>query len=154
MNTVLRWLAIAFLLALTARGADEKIAAAVRAADDARVTATIAGDRTRLEAIYSADLHYAHSSGKVDDKAEHLAGLAKRNNIYERFDYQTRDVRLASPGVALMTGRVVIHSTNAKGKAQNDVNFLAVWREENGQWRLLAWQACKNLPKETAGKQQ
>jgi hypothetical protein len=26
------------------------------------------------------------------------------------------------------------------------VNYLAVWRLEHGQWKLLAWQAAKNLP--------
>jgi len=23
------------------------------------------------------------------------------------------------------------------------LSYLAVWREENGQWRFLAWQSCK-----------
>lgn len=128
------------------RAADDAVIAAVRAADDERVAATQAGDRARLEAIYSDDLHYTHSSGKTDNKAAHVDGIAKRTTIYERFDYQTREFRRAGPGVMLMTGRVVIHSTTAKGKIQNDVNFLAVWREEHGRWRFLAWQAAKNLP--------
>jgi len=134
------------VLAATAWAADDGLEAAVRAADDERVAATIAGDRARLAAIYSDDLRYVHSSGKIYNKAEHADGLAKRTAVYERFDYQTRDFRLAGPGVMLMSGRVVIHSTNAKGKNQNDVNFLAVWREEQGRWKLLAWQAAKNLP--------
>jgi ketosteroid isomerase-like protein len=133
-------------LAVTASAADSSVVAAVRAADDERVAATIAGDHARLAAIYSDDLRYVHSSGKIDNKAEHADGLAKRASVYEQFDYQTREFRLAAPGVMLMSGRVVIHSTNAKGKNQNDVNFLAVWREEHGQWKLLAWQAAKNLP--------
>lgn len=145
MNSFLRriFAAIAFL-AVAVHGADEVPLAAVRAADDERVAATKSADRARLEALYSDDLHYAHSSGKVDDKAEHLAGIAKRNNTYENFDYRTREFRHAGPGVVLMTGRVIIYSSNAKGKHQNDVNYLAVWREEQGKWRLLAWQASKN----------
>lgn len=134
------------VLAATAWAADDGLVAAVRAADDERVAATIAGNRDRLAAIYSDDLRYVHSSGKIDNKAEHADGLAKRTSVYERFDYQTREFRLAGPGVMLMSGRVVIHSTNAKGKNQNDVNYLAVWRLEHGQWKLLAWQAAKNLP--------
>ena len=126
------------------RAENEAAVTAVRAADDARVAATIAADRARLEALYSDELYYAHSSGKVDDKAEHLAGLAKRSNAYEKFDYRTREFRIIGPGLVQMTGRVLIHSRNAKGPTRNDVNFLAVWREEQGQWRLLAWQACKN----------
>lgn len=145
-----RHLAFAAALVVAGAAAEDPRVAAVRAADDERIAATMAGDRARLEAIYSADLHYAHSSGKVDDKAEHVAVIARRNNVYEKFDYQTREFRLAAPGIMLMTGRVIIHSVNAKGKNQNDVNFLAVWREEGGRWRFLAWQACKNLPKTTS----
>lgn len=134
------------------QAADDALVAAVRAADDERVAATMAGDRARLEAIYSDDLHYTHSSGKTDNKAEHVDGIIKRTAKYEKFDYQTREFRRAGPGVMLMTGRVVIHSTASKGKTQNYVNFLAVWREEHGRWRFLAWQAAKNLPAEPAKK--
>jgi ketosteroid isomerase-like protein len=142
-------LAAVCLVVVSVRAADDNLIAAVRAADDERVAATIAGDRARLEAIYSDDLSYAHSSGKVDNKAVHVETIAKRTNAYEKFDYRVREFRLAGPGVVLMTGRVIIHSSGAKGKDQNDVNFLAVWREEHGRWRFLAWQACKNPPAET-----
>jgi hypothetical protein len=146
--------AVLALSLLTARlgAADEAIIAAVRTADDERVAATMAGARTRLEGIYSADLRYAHSSGKIDNKSEHVAGIVKRTTVYEKFDYQSREFTVVARGVVLMTGRVVIHSTGAKGPNQNDVNFLAVWREEQGRWRFLAWQAAKNSPAEPARK--
>jgi hypothetical protein len=34
----------------------------------------------------------------------------------------------------------------------NDLNYLAVWREEKGAWRFLAWQSCKNPPATGAAK--
>jgi len=37
-------------------------------------------------------------------------------------------------------------------KATNDLNYLAVYREENGKWRFLAWQSCKNPPEAEAKK--
>jgi len=141
-----RLVGLVVVVTVAALAADDSVVAAVRAADDERVAATIAGDHARLSAVYSDDLRYVHSNGKIDNKAEHADGLAKRASVYERFDYQTRDFRLAGPGVMVMSGRVVIHSTNATGKNQNDVNYLAVWREEQGRWKLLAWQAAKNLP--------
>ena len=153
MKSLLRYLTLAsVLLVASARGTDDKLIAAVRAADDARVAATIAADRAKLDAIYSADLYYAHSSGKIDNKAAHLAGMENRDSAYEKFDYQTRDFLPAGLGLVLMTGHVIIHSGSAKGKTQNDVNFLAVWREEKGQWRFLAWQACKNPSADAAKK--
>jgi ketosteroid isomerase-like protein len=118
--------------------------AAVRAVDDERVAATVAADKVRLDRIYSDGLRYAHANGKIDDKAQHIAALADKKTSHDRFDYQVREFRSAAPGVVLMSGRLLIHTTSAKGKSVNDVNFLAVWREESGRWRLLDWQAAKN----------
>lgn len=134
------------------RAADDAVLAAVRAADEERMAATKAGDRARLDAVFSDELHYAHSSGKVDTKATYIDSLVRRVTVYEKFDYQTRDFRVAAPGVVLMSGRVLIDVTTASGKQKNDLNFLAVWREEKGRWRFLAWQSCKNPPAAEAKK--
>ena len=143
---------LAFALTFTfAPAADDKLIASVRAADDARVAATKAADTKRLAAIYSGALHYAHSSGKVDDKASQLDGIASSPNHYERIDYKERTFIPAGPGIVLMKGRVLVHMTNKTtgAKTMNDINYLAVYREEKGKWRFLAWQSCKN-PEPTA----
>jgi hypothetical protein len=124
----------------------EQMLAAARAADDERLAATKAGDPARLDAIFSDELHYAHSSGKVDTKASYMKSLVSRTTVYESFEYQERNFKAAGPGIVLMTGRVVIHAANDSQPVVNDLNFLAVWREENGRWRFLAWQSCKNPP--------
>src|SRR5436190_16047670 len=62
------------------RAADDKIIAAVRAADDARLAATKAADRAALDAVYSDDLHYVHSSGKVDNKTSQIQGIVTGGN--------------------------------------------------------------------------
>jgi ketosteroid isomerase-like protein len=152
MKIIRSLLILLALVSVVARAADPALLAALRAADDERVAATRAGDRRRLEAIYSPDLHYAHSNGKIDTRASYIESLVQRSTVYEKYDYQTRDFRPAGPGIVLMTGRVLIQSTSAGGRQNNDLNFLGVWREENGRWRFLAWQSCKNPPAgETAG---
>ena len=128
------------------RAADDKLIAAVRAADDERVAATRAGDKARLQAIYSKDLHYAHSNGKIDDQASYIESLTKRSTIYKKFDYVVREFRQVGPGVVTMHGRALIESSSSAGEQKNDLNFLAVWKEENGKWRFFAWQSCKNPP--------
>jgi hypothetical protein len=138
-----------FLLAATAAAlfaADDQLIAAVRAADDERLAATKAGDPARLGAIFSDALHYAHSSGKIDTKASYMRSLVSRSTIYSSFDYKDRTFTIAGPGIVLMTGRVLIQASNDGQPANNDLNFLAVWREEGGKWRFLAWQSCKNPP--------
>ena len=141
-----------FASALALRAADSPLIAAVRAADDERVAATKSGDPKRLAAIYSDALRYAHSSGKIDTKQSYLQSLTSRATIYESYDYQTRDFTPIAPGVVLMTGRVLIHSSNNGQKVENDLNFLGVWRDEGGTWRFVAWQSCKNAPASAAAK--
>lgn len=126
--------------------ADAKALVWVRAADDERLAATTAADPVRLAAIFSDELRYGHSSGKVDNKASYVQSLTSHTTVYESFDYKERTFKVAGPGIVTMAGRVVIHASNDGQKVINDLNFLAVWREENGRWRFLAWQSCKNPP--------
>lgn len=124
----------------------DRVRAAVAAADDARLAATKAGDQARLEAIFSDELRYAHSSGKVDTKASLIASLVSRASIYESFDYKERTFTPVAPGLVLMTGRVLVKVGPAGKPNELDLSILAVWREEAGQWRFLAWQSCKIAP--------
>src|SRR4051812_18164606 len=112
MKTLLRLLPLFALAFVTLRAADDKITAAVRAADDERLAATQSGTRARLEAIFSDELRYAHSSGKVDTKASYVQSLVTHSTVYESFDYKERNFPPAGPGVVLMTGRVLIKATN------------------------------------------
>lgn len=155
MKTLLRFIPLLALLFVSLRAADapaksgttgDKLIAAVTAADDERVAASMAADRPRLEAIFSDELRYAHSSGKVDTKASYVDSIASHHSVYASYDYQNRSFLPAGPGIVLMSGRVLINAGTPEQKNLLDLNFLAVWREENGQWRFLAWQSCKNPP--------
>jgi hypothetical protein len=152
MKKLLCLLALFTLAVGTLRAAEDKAIVAARAADDERLAATKAADPKRLDAIFSGDLRYAHSSGKVDTKASYVKSLTSKSTVYESFDYKERNFTVAAPGIGLMTGRGLIHSANNGQKVENDLNFLAVWREENGQWRFLAWQSNKVPPPAPAAK--
>jgi hypothetical protein len=148
MKNLLRLLTLLLIGCVALRAADHTTLAAVRAADDARIAATKAADRAGLEAAYSDELHYAHSSGKVDRKASQIEGVVNGGNIYEAIEYPERTFVPVAPGIVLMKGRALFHmKAKADGsRLVNDLNFLAVWRNENGKWRFLAWQSCKNPP--------
>lgn len=122
----------------------ERIRAALIAADTERIAATAAGDRARLEAIFSDDLHYAHSSGKIDTKTSFVTALSSKASVYASYSYQDRKFSIIGNGLALMTGRVLAQVKSGDKINDLDLTFLAVWREENGKWRFLAWQSCKN----------
>jgi hypothetical protein len=43
-----------------------------------------------------------------------------------------------------MKGRALVRAGSTTQRNLLDLNFLAVWREEGGQWRFLAWQSSRN----------
>jgi hypothetical protein len=142
-NTLLRLLPFIALAFVSLRAADAPLLAALRAADDKRVAATIAADETGLSEILSDDLRYAHSSGAVDSKDSLTEALVSGRTKYVSVDYEQRDFTFPAPGIALMTGRAHLKATTASGGVDMIAGFLAVWREEKGHWRFLAWQSCK-----------
>jgi hypothetical protein len=140
---------VALLLSLVAPfalGADDPKLAAVKAADDERCAATIAGDRARMNAIFSDDLRYSHSSGGVDTKASLTEAVASGKLKYVGCDYETREFSFPAPGIALMTGKAKVTTRSEKGENPMTLVFLAVWREEGGKWRFLAWQSARMNP--------
>lgn len=116
---------------------------AVTAADDARVAAFKAPTRDKLEALFSDELHYAHSNGVLDTKASFIEVLTSGKTRYTGLEYQKRDFSFPAPGVALMTGRVRIQASTGETQIDSVLSFLGVWRLEAGAWRFLAWQSCR-----------
>lgn len=144
MKTLLASLALLF--AFQAFAEDSPALVAVKAADKARVAAMQSGDRAKLDAVFSNELRYAHSNGIVDSKKSFIEILAAGKTKYVGYDYEEQNFTFPAPGIALMTGRAHIKA-ESEGKAMDAVlSFLAVWREEQGQWRFLAWQSCKLPP--------
>lgn len=146
LKPLLALLFLAFVAPIFAAD-DTALVAALTKADDERIAAIQAGDRTRLEAIFSDELRYSHSSGKVDTKASYVASLTSKATTYHGFEYKERSFKKVGPGVAIMSGRVITSTSSNGGKPNElDLNFLAVWREESGKWKFFAWQSCKNTP--------
>jgi hypothetical protein len=120
---------------------------ALQAADDARVSAMKSGHRETLQAIFSDELHYAHSTGDVDSKRSFIDKLTSGKTKYEVMDYEKRDFTLPAPGIALMTGRLHIRAVTGENATDSVLSFLAAWRLEKDEWRFLAWQSCKLPPR-------
>lgn len=144
--------ALLTLTLLPLRAADDAALKTLQTADDERVAATIAGDRARLAAIYSDDLRYAHSSGKVDTKATYIDALTSGTLKYVSMEYQERNFTFPAPGIALMSGRAKVKVGKVESPTEMILAFLGVWREEKGQWHFLAWQSGKLVDPAAAAK--
>ncbi|MDZ4402874.1 nuclear transport factor 2 family protein [Prosthecobacter sp.] len=141
MKTLLACIAVVFTFQVFAE--ENPKLAAVQAADKDRIAAMQSPDRDKLSAIFSDELRYAHSNGVVDTKASFIDILTTGKTKYVGYDYEEQNFTFPAPGVALMSGRAHVKAVTATGEMDSVLSFLAVWREENGKWRFLAWQSCK-----------
>lgn len=137
-------LAFAFLLlGLAATRAAVDPFAAVKRADAARIAATIAGDVAHLAPLLSEDLAYGQADGRVQTKAQFITAVATNRVRYESCDYSDTKLFEVAPEVITMTGRAQIRATANAQPVTFHLRFLAVWRrEEDGHWRLIAYQSA------------
>ncbi len=113
------------------------------AAEAARGAALRRNDPQALAAVLSDDLHYVHSNGKQERKADTLAALAEGRSAYRRFE--TTDLRAVDlhNGVVLLSGRIDQHKLGSGKWAEQQLLFFAVWRCEDAQWRLVGLQTAQ-----------
>jgi Domain of unknown function (DUF4440) len=142
----MKFILLFLALALTLRAEENPKLAALKAADSARIAALTAPTAPALETILSDDLRYAHSSGTVDTKKSFIQALTSGKMKYASITYDEQNFTFPAPTIALMNGRAQVKVSTEKGDLDMQLAFLSVWREENGQWRFLAWQSCKLPP--------
>ncbi len=136
----LRLLIAALVITTSLRASPE---AEVRTADAARVTATIAGDIHRLAPLLSAELSYGHSDGRAQTKLDFLDAVRTSRVKYGAYDYVDLHSQSVGHGLVLLTGRVFLRASVGGETITARLRFLAVWRLEDGAWRLFAYQSTQ-----------
>jgi hypothetical protein len=136
------------------KGSDDPLTTALRAADDERVAAILSGDAARMNAIFSDGLSYTHSNGDFDTKSTYVGKLASGSTKYSTYQYTDRKFTSLGPGIAMMNARVrIIGKSEASPELNVYLSVLAIFREEQGKWRFLAWQSARlPLPDAAAKK--
>ncbi len=113
---------------------------AVSAAVESMRKAMAESDKASLEKLAEAELLYSHSSGRVENKAEFIATLVGAKSGFSAIALSDQTVNVIDD-IAL-----VRHKFNGTRKGDGNKMSLAVltvWRERQGQWKLLARQAAK-----------
>lgn len=141
-----RWRLLALLPLLGVAARASEAVDAVKHADVARVRATIAGNANELAALLSNGLIYGHADGRVQTKAEFIAAVISNQMKYEAYDYGPTQLVETAPGVVTMSGLARIKASAANQHVAFTLRFLAVWRNEGGQWRLFAYQSATVPP--------
>lgn len=137
------WLAMTLGLMAGALRAAESPVDAVRRADQARLTAMMAGDGAALNRLMSDELAFVHSDGRIESKADYVKNMLAGDTAYK--NAKTSDVRTMepAPGVVILIGSQQMNKRLGPNWSEIKLKFMAVWRNEGGTWRLVAWQSMR-----------
>ena len=146
---------LGFILVVTATihaatpSADTRsIEAEVSRLDASRVDALLKGDLKTLEQLYSDDLTYVHSGGRIDSKPQYLAMLAAGNLIYVSQRYEPpAQVRVVGRDTAIVTGQVTIETKNKAGQVTKRVlTTTTVYVKSPAGWKVVSYQGTPVQP--------
>ncbi len=126
------------LVLLTASAADDDL----RAAEKAWGAALVTRDAAALERIYTSELIYAHSTGKVETKAQYLERLKGGKQRYDAVIHESTQIaRYGDAAVTHSVARMTGH--NDSGPFDDHLMVIHMWVKQGGAWRLAAHQTTK-----------
>jgi ketosteroid isomerase-like protein len=146
---------LAFILAfavaqhVSAAPADLRaIESEISALDARRIAALINADTKALDEIYSDELVYVHSGGKIDSKKPYLALLTSGSLDYvsQQYDPPARVV-VANPDSAFVTGKVTIELKSKTGQLSKRVlTTTTAYARTAAGWKVVLYQGTPVQP--------
>ena len=114
----------------------------VIALDAERMEAMVSKDAAKLKNLICKNLVYTHSSARLDTKESLIGNMESGATVYTQCDPSSVSAQDLGNSVVL-TGRADI-TVEAKGNPNSfSVRFTDVWQNQDGQWRMVAWQSTK-----------
>lgn len=99
-------------------------------------------DKAALEALASDQLSYGHSDGRVQNKAEFVAGVMNRKMTVKTLTFP--ELKVSVSGDAAVARHIYLSESEQDGKpGTTKLGALQVWQKQNGGWKLLARQGFK-----------
>ena len=138
------WLIVLLGLTVSLARAAETPNQTVLRLDQARLAAMMAGDGAALAKLMSDDLSFVHSDGRIESKADYVKNVLAGDTAFEDVKtpgpLQTKEI---APGVIVLIGSQEMRKRLGPTWSEIKLKFLAVWRNEGGTWRMVAWQSMK-----------
>jgi hypothetical protein len=122
---------------------DSAAMAEVLRLDAERLKALGAGDGANLGKILSEEVVFVHSDGRSESKADYIKNLTAGDTAYadlKTFDVNARQIAL---DVIVLTGAQEMKKKLGPNWSEVKLRFISVWRNENGTWRMVAWQSMR-----------
>ncbi|MFL6686015.1 nuclear transport factor 2 family protein, partial [Paraburkholderia graminis] len=100
-------------------------------------------DGQSLDALLADNLSYVHTNGKRETKQQFIDGITGGRRRYRQIEVQTQDVLPVGRETCVVTGRALIEMEANNGALLFPIAYTAIHTQEEGQWRLIAWQATR-----------
>ena len=113
----------------------------VAAAATARTDATRRGDLAALADLLHDDLHYIHSSARVDGKQSHIDSIGSGQITYPGFTPTELRFITLNEGAVIRTGVMEIAVTVGGVDKVLDNRFIETWVRSGPGWRMASWQS-------------
>lgn len=131
-----------FALAQTAPSFTSKVEREIQQLDSLRVQAMIHADSSKLAQVFTDDLTYTHTNGRVDTKAQLIASLISRKLRYEAINYEQAQLR-SYDTVAVNTGLVTMQVKAGEQTLRFQARFTSVYVKQGEHWQMAAWQSTR-----------
>lgn len=114
---------------------------AVLQSDLLRQQAMMAG--TGLDRLFSDAMVFVHSDGRVEGKQEYIKNLNAGDTAYSHVRTSALQAKQISSDVVVLTGVQEMRKKLGPTWSEIRLLFMSVWRNENGTWRIVAWQSAR-----------
>ncbi|REG60916.1 uncharacterized protein DUF4440 [Paraburkholderia sp. BL6669N2] len=120
-----------------------KIIEAVRELERERFRAMVDGDGPSLDALLADNVSYVHTNGKRETKRQFIDGITTGRRRYRQIEIQSQEVLPVGREICVVTGRALIEMEANNGALLFPIAYTAIHMQEDGRWRLIAWQATR-----------
>ena len=153
MKTLLRGLLVLViwtsLPAFAASSAGRKaIESEIEQLEAKRIAAILQADVKTLDQLYSDEMVYIHSGGRVDTKRGYLGLLSSGSLNYVTLKYEPAAVvHIAGPDTAVVTGRATIETKNKAGQVtKRALTTATVYVRTAAGWKIVSYQGTPVQP--------
>ena len=116
---------------------------AIRGLERDRFRAMVEGDGPALDALLAENVSYVHTNGKRESKQQFIDAITAGRRRYRQIEVQSQDVLPVGRETCVVTGRALIEMEANSGALLFPIAYTAIQAQEDGKWRLIAWQATR-----------
>jgi hypothetical protein len=121
-----------------------KLIEAIRGLERDRFRAMVDGNGPLLDSLLSETVSYVHTNGKRETKRQFIDGITAGRRRYRQIEIQSQEVLpVGRETCVIVTGRALIEMEANNGALLFPIAYTALHAQEDGEWRLVAWQATR-----------